>query len=122
MPPLTSTSATWGWTGPNRRFLVGVGAALAILCGLAAKPDRNGQVQATHLAVDPNNAPARVLVALPQLGPSRVDAIIQARAAGPFETLEDLQSRVRGLGPATTAAIAAYLRFPDRSRAVEASP
>ncbi len=66
---------------------------------------------APTLVVDANTAPARVLTALPHVGPHSCGAWVAARADRLFSSPEDAQSRVRGLGPATLAQIAPYLRF-----------
>ncbi len=61
--------------------------------------------------VDANSAPVAVLMALPKLGPVRASAIVEARRDGPFASLFDLERRVWGIGPATTAAMEPYVRF-----------
>src|SRR5262249_37303856 len=76
-------------------------------------------VAAPRLQLDPNTAPPEVLGALPQVGPTMVHYLIQARRDGPFTSLQDVPRRVRGGGPATIAQLAPYLRFesPSRSQA-----
>ncbi len=64
-----------------------------------------------RLRVDPNLAPRQVLVALPGLGPARVAAIGTARGSSPFRSLDDLDRRVKGIGPATAASLEPHLRF-----------
>jgi DNA uptake protein ComE-like DNA-binding protein len=63
------------------------------------------------LVVDPNTAPPRILMALPRLGPSLVGRIVAARAEAPFRSIDDLDARVRGLGPATIKALRPHLRI-----------
>jgi Helix-hairpin-helix motif len=93
-------------------------AALAISAaiGLAvAGRDRPRRMAAgpqdSELVLDPNTATPEALSALPHLGPTLARRISEARADGPFRSLEDVQARVRGIGPATLAQIAPYLRI-----------
>lgn len=64
-----------------------------------------------HLRLDINTAPREALEALPNLGPSRVDAILKARAGAPFRTLRDVELRVKGIGPQIARGLAPHLRF-----------
>ena len=74
--------------------------------------------------IDPNTASAASLRRLPRIGPALARAIITARqqpatqpaasqpAGGrPFTDLDDLQHRVRGIGPKTAQLLAPYLTF-----------
>lgn len=63
------------------------------------------------LVVDPNEAPAEVLLALPRLGPSLVARIVAARTTRPFTSIDDLDNRVTGIGPATRLALEPHLRI-----------
>jgi competence protein ComEA len=63
------------------------------------------------LILDPNTAPPEILTALPGLGPGLVRNWIAAREERPFRSLDDLERRVRGIGPATLARIAPYLEI-----------
>jgi competence protein ComEA len=72
---------------------------------------------APELVIDPNTAPARVLTALPHVGPALIREWIAAREDRPFTSLEDARDRVRGLGPATLAQLAPYLRLEPSSQA-----
>jgi DNA uptake protein ComE-like DNA-binding protein len=63
------------------------------------------------LVVNPNDAPTEALLALPRLGPAMVERIIAERNRQPFRSLEDLDGRVNGIGPATISALAPHLRF-----------
>jgi competence protein ComEA len=84
--------------------------ALALAIGFVRAQGPEGEsTEAPRLVVDPNTAPPAVLAALPSLGPGRVRAIVAAREAAPFRSLEDLDARVKGVGPATMAAIRPYL-------------
>lgn len=66
--------------------------------------------QAWRLVVDPATVDARVLGALPGMGPGRVEALKAARDEGPFQSLEDLDRRVAGVGPATIQRLKTHLR------------
>lgn len=63
------------------------------------------------LSIDPNAAPAGVLEALPQIGPVIADRIVAAREEQPFRTVEDLDRRVRDIGPVRREQIRPFLRF-----------
>ncbi len=62
-----------------------------------------------RLVVDPNVAPLEVLLALPSVGPVLAGKIVTERERRPFESLEDLDRRVDGVGPATMAALSPHL-------------
>ncbi len=68
------------------------------------------------MRVDPNTAPPEVLGALPRLGPTLVGAIVAERRMAPLRSLDDLDRRVRRVGPATVAALRPYLRFEPEER------
>lgn len=114
--PSAPSRPLWGWTAPVRGLLIvlTVGGALGLLI---AAPHHGGGRDAgipasiPPLVVDPNTAPAPVLMALPRLGPSLVGRIIAARTQAPFHSLDDLEARVRGLGPATIKALRPHLRI-----------
>jgi competence protein ComEA len=80
---------------------------------LLASPEPGEPRAVPELLLDPNTAPAEVLMALPRVGPVRAQAIVAARQSAPLGSLEDLERRVRGIGPATAAALQPYLRFPS---------
>jgi competence protein ComEA len=108
-------AVTWPWPVGARGVLAGVVILAAMGLAMASRFDKpkSGEafVVAPELSVDPNTAPARVLTALPHIGPALVREWVAARNARPFSSLEDARHRVRGLGPATLAQIAPYLRF-----------
>jgi competence protein ComEA len=108
-PPLP-----WCWPEGARVLL----AVLAILAGIglvAASRDHPRRSEpdlgASELMLDPNTATPEALAALPHLGPTLARRIFEARADGPFRSLEDVRARVRGIGPVTLAQIAPYLRI-----------
>jgi competence protein ComEA len=76
----------------------------------AAQPAGQARTAFTAAAttgVNVNTAASSALISLPGIGPSKAAAIIADRTAnGPFASCSDLQ-RVRGIGPATVANIAA---------------
>jgi len=108
------------WPAGPRGVLAATVIAAAL--GLAVEsrgvgpPPGDGIVAAPKLQLDPNTAPPQVLGALPQVGPTLVRQLVMARQDRPLTSLEDLHSRVRGLGPATLDQLAPYLRFEPTSR------
>ncbi len=103
----------WGWTLSGRRGLAGLAVLLAVGLGLIARPDPTTAPVVPVLVVDPNEASAGVLEALPKLGPAMVARIVAERRRRPFRSMDDFDARVRGIGPATVAALRPHLRFPD---------
>jgi competence protein ComEA len=84
--------------------------SLGLLVATLGRPsERSGGIP--ELRIDPNTAPAGVLEALPRIGPAIGSRIVEARRDAPFRDLDDLDRRVRGVGPATIAGIRPYLRF-----------
>ncbi|TEA74289.1 hypothetical protein ERE07_18075 [Allopusillimonas ginsengisoli] len=60
------------------------------------------------LAVDVNTATATQLLAVRGIGPRTAHIIVEERKrAGPYESLQDLSDRVRGIGPRKLAALKA---------------
>ncbi len=75
------------------------------------------------LIVDPNTAPPAVLNALPKLGPAMIRRIVAAREEAPFRSLDDLDARVRGIGPATIVALRPHLRIePTETQVARNAP
>ena len=65
--------------------------------------------------VDINAAGAAELERLPNVGPALAQRIVDYRSAhGSFRTPEEL-ARVKGIGPATYAAVADHITVPDAS-------
>jgi competence protein ComEA len=113
----TAVAETWP---VEARTLLAV-AVIAIAIGLltvcrdtGSSPTKAFAV-APNLVLDPNSAPPQVLEALPTLGPTLVRRWVAARAERPISSLADARRRVRGLGPASIAQIAPYLRFEPRT-------
>lgn len=82
-----------------------LGAADAGRCAVRVEPLPGASLRALGLPVDVNRAREADLRVLPGIGPGRARAIVEERTAhGPFRGLRDLV-RVRGIGPATVAAL-----------------
>jgi competence protein ComEA len=110
----------WGWTAPVRLWLTMSGALAGlglIAAGGSGHSDRPIDA-APRLIVDPNTAPPVVLAALPHLGPAMVGRIVAEREKAPFRSLEDLDIRVRGIGPATATALRPFLRVEQSATGV----
>ena len=73
----------------------------------AAGPSRRGVGAGAGPEHGFTRGPGRVA----HLGPTLARRIAEARADGPFRSVEDVRARVRGIGPATLAQIAPYLRI-----------
>jgi hypothetical protein len=93
-------------------------AALALArAGQPGSPSADGPiVSVPDLVLDANTAPPGVLETLPHVGATLVRQLVAAREIHPFTSLNDAGSRVRGLGPATRARIAPFLRFEGSTR------
>jgi len=122
MPP-SSPHPLWGWT-PAARVLLSVLAALgaAGLLYAARESGRSAAPPPPTLVVDLNTAPREVLGALPRLGPVLVERIVAAREEAPFRSLDDFDARVRGIGPATVAALRPFVRIGPPSPPAAPNP
>lgn len=103
----------WGWTDKIMWLLVvvtGCGAALLYWVGRGVE-DVPRESQPPPLVLDVNTVPQGVLLALPRIGPGRAQGIVDERAKRPFQSFEDLEQRVPGIGPTTIAALRPYLTF-----------
>ena len=97
-------------------FLAGVALLLAsILFVHGWRVDEDRRLARVELRVDPATAPAAVLLALPGLGPARVQAIQESALERPFNSLEDFDRRDKGIGPVTSAGLQPFLRFDGLS-------
>lgn len=76
---------------PVCRIIATLALALALAVGFAS---------AAHAAVDANTATAAELDAISGIGPALAARIVEERRNSPFRSLDDLQSRVRGIGEA----------------------
>jgi competence protein ComEA len=124
-PRRSALGDAWPWTIDVRRFLTI--ATFVAAAGLTAV-DWNGPRPeetlrpAPELVVDLNTAPAEVFSALPGIGPKLAAQIVAARREAPFASLDDLDRRIRGIGPATLARLAPHLRIESVRVAQGSSP
>jgi competence protein ComEA len=104
----------WSWPLEARVMLAGlaiVGALGLLAASLGGSSAKGPSPAVLDLVLDPNTAPAEVLAALPRFGPAMTERMVAARDERPFSSLEDLQDRVRGVGPVTLARLAPHLRI-----------
>jgi competence protein ComEA len=101
----------WGWTTPARAWFAALGAAAALGLIAGSNGPNGSPAPAPVLVIDPNTAPPAVLGALPRLGPALVGRLVAARQVTPFRSLDDLDTRVQGIGPATLTALRPYLHI-----------
>ena len=104
-----------GWRRTSRALLIAI-----CLLGSLTLWRTSGKVDGrkpldVSLVVDPNDAPPAVLMALPRLGPALVGRIVAQREIEPFDSIEDLDHRVKGIGPATIKSIRPFLKVETRS-------
>ena len=105
----------------SRRRALALLSILGAVLALGSVP-RNPNIPKVRpiLLVDPNTAPVGALEALPRIGPTLAGRIVEARGESPLLGPDDLDRRVRGIGPATVEAIRPHLRFdpiPEPERA-----
>jgi competence protein ComEA len=101
-----------GWGANERKLLAFLAIVLAIgLSWRASSTIRPEADPLPSLLLDANSAPLEVLIALPGLGPALAGRIVEAREVAPFRSLDDLDRRVKGIGPAKVSAIRPFLRF-----------
>jgi competence protein ComEA len=107
------TRPLWGWTPVTRLWLsiAGTLSAVVLIVLGAGDASQRSAPHAPRLVVDPNTAPPAVLSALPHLGPAMVKRIVAAREMAPFRSLGDLDTRVRGIGPATVESLRPFFQF-----------
>jgi competence protein ComEA len=93
--------------------MLGVRLAQPTVSDRATSPAR---VAASTERIDPNTAGPESLRRLPNLGPTRVNAIIAYRQTNgpvPFRNAADL-TKVHGIGPTIAASLDEYLEFPEQ--------
>jgi DNA uptake protein ComE-like DNA-binding protein len=112
-PPSPHSTGEGTRSGPERAWLTVAAAVLALGLLAASRPaaPADPPAPAPDLVVDPNTAPPEVLGALPKVGPVLLHHLRAARAERPFDSLDDLDRRVRRVGPATLAALRPHLRI-----------
>lgn len=108
--PRPSSHPPWGWTRAVQVLLSIVAAVCAGGVLLCVPTSDQSASPPPALVVDLNTAPPAVLMALPRLGPVLVERVVAAREEAPFRSLEDFDARVKGIGPATVAALRPYVR------------
>jgi competence protein ComEA len=111
--------APWGWTGPARGLLILIATASGLSMTWISRDSTPGPLPMPTLEVDANSAPPAVLGALPGIGPVLAGRIVEAR---PFRTLDDLDRRVRGIGPVKSAALKPFLRFGPAGASADSLP
>ncbi len=113
-----SPRGPWGWNVAARCLLL-LGATAGALGLCSATPRQTGTIsRVPTLQIDPNTVPPEVLLALPRIGPVLARAIVAERETASFRSLDDMDRRVRGVGPATVGALRPYLRFEPAERPV----
>jgi DNA uptake protein ComE-like DNA-binding protein len=105
-----------GWGPTERKLLIFLAVVLAsILAWCSSRPGMQEPRPLPTLFVDANTAPPEVFGALPGLGPALSKRIVEAREQSPFRSFDDLDRRVKGIGPAKAAAIRPFLSFDSAS-------
>lgn len=82
--------------------------AVAVEAGAQARRTEDAPRPAAEGVVNINTATVEQLTLLPGVGPSRAQAIVQAREGRPFRSVRELQ-RVRGIGWATVQRLRPYI-------------
>ncbi len=104
----------WGVT--QRKLLIALAIALgSTLAWASSDPALPRSQPLPSMLVDANSVPAEVLGALPGLGPALSRRIVETREQSPFRSLDDLERRVKGIGPAKALAIRPHLSFGPSS-------
>lgn len=105
----------WSWRETGRRFFGRLALVLGLILAALGYLAENGETPRSDplmpIKLDANSAEAAELEALPGIGPVLAGRIAEARALGPFRSMEDLDLRVRGIGPAIRARIEPFLSF-----------
>ena len=91
-------------------LIFALAGALSVIKG-GFKVMNQPQAEPHSLRVDLESVPPQVLMALPQIGPARMEAILAEGRQGPFQSVEDVDRRVKGIGPAISSGLRPYLRF-----------
>ncbi len=107
-------TATWGWSPPLRAALAAATLAGSLVLAVAGRAS-DGDLPPPDFAlrVDLNTAPRHVLLALPGLGPSLANRIVEARDRDPIRSLDDLDARVSGIGPAKVFVLRPFVRVGE---------
>jgi comEA protein len=89
----------------TRQWLAAVAAALLLAGAVPVRAEVERQI-------DINKASAAELATLPGIGDSKAQAIVEHRAADPFETIEDLK-KVKGIGDKTFESLRPHLMVSE---------
>lgn len=109
-----SGRSIWGWNLLPRRILAGLGFLLCLwLVSIKSRPVSPPLTNLT-LVVDLNSAPATTLLALPRIGKALAGRIVAERERAPFVSIDDFDTRVRGIGPVAMITLRRHLRI-DKS-------
>ena len=126
------------WTLRQRRALALILAVVWIVLSIrllnrrvmvASPPPPEPLAQGLSERIDPNTADAAMLLALPDFGEKRVEALLDYRrrwanqhpGRAAFRTPDDLLL-VKGIGDATLERLEPYLKFPSPSVSAPAKP
>jgi competence protein ComEA len=116
-PPL------WGWTPAARGLLAWLGIFLALAMVIVGMtPSGITAPPLPDLVLDPNTAPPEVLTILPRMGPVLLGRVVAARRDRPFDSLDSIDRRIKGVGPKTIALWAPYLRIEPTPEPAGLSP
>lgn len=107
----SSKTFVWNLTAKSRKLLAMLILSASISLLVKEWTSRSGPPLRPTLVVDPNTCPVEVLQALPRLGPVLASRIVTERELKPFRTVDELDARIRGIGPVTLAAIRPFLRI-----------
>jgi competence protein ComEA len=116
MTPLsTHSTGEASRRGPSRGGLTTAAVLLAVGLLAMSSPASHEVTSdaAPDLVVDPNTVRPEVFGALPKVGPALLRHLLSAREEHRFDSFDDLDRRVRGIGPATLAALRPHLRIPQ---------
>jgi competence ComEA-like helix-hairpin-helix protein len=87
--------------------------AAAVAARVAGRGPAPAAVRFERWLVDVNTAPAAEIEALPGVGTVLAARIVEGRAKGPFDSIDDL-ARVPGVGPTTIERLRAFVRCGSR--------
>lgn len=104
LPPLQVHGEVLDWTEPEPALPEPAKSASV------ATPPNSRTPPVLSGPLNPNSATREQLEALPGIGPSLAQRILDARAASPLRSLADLD-RVKGFGPAKIEKIRPHLTF-----------
>lgn len=120
LPGFAPGSAPAECPAPGSR-VEAAGRTVEVGCGLPETPLAGATRLLYGLRLDPNAASAAALEVLPQIGPARARAFVEARAKSPFCGPEDLE-RVAGIGPNRAKALEPWLDFARAAGCTDAPP